>query len=156
MESADCSVDVLEVPLLRRDSPGWKVYEFLGDGRSRMRHEIEMATGLSGTHVSNILKFLWRRGMVLRSRGLICFDRVVEKPRVGKTWSRFRGHLWIRSDSPFLGPNNTVEYKFRRTERYSLEDTEVSRLIKFIEYVEKGEVKGIITNADIGKVFTLR
>ena len=78
-----------EVALLRRDGPAWRVYEFLADGRPRMRHEIEGATGLSSTHVSNILKLLWKRGLVLRSKELICFDKVVEKPRVGKTWSRF-------------------------------------------------------------------
>jgi len=104
MGSVDYTIEFPEVVLLlRRNSPAWRVYEFLGDGRPRMRREIKMATVLGGTHVSNILKFLWRCGMVLRSKEQICFDRVIEKPRVGKTWSRFRGHLWIRSDSPLLG-----------------------------------------------------
>ncbi|MCD6342038.1 MAG: hypothetical protein J7L83_04220 [Thaumarchaeota archaeon] len=122
---------------MRKDSPAWKVYEFLGDGRPRMRHEIEDTTGLSGTHVSNILKLLWRRGHVLRSRDRICFDRVVGKPRIGKTWSRFRGHLWIRKDSPFLGPNKIVDYEFKKTERYSLEEVTVKKQVKFIEYVDE-------------------
>lgn len=141
--SADYTVEFPEVALMRKDGPAWKVYEFLRDGKPRMRHEIEMATGLSSTHVSNILKLLWKRGMVLRSKELICFDRVVEKPRIGKTWSRFRGHLWIRSDSILLDHNNTVEYRFRRTERYSLEDIEVSRLISFIEYVNEKKKVGV-------------
>ena len=140
-----------EVALLRRDGPAWKVYEFLADGRPRMRHEIEAAMGLSSTHVSNILKFLWKRGLVLRSKELICFDKVVEKPRVGKTWSRFRGHLWIRRDSPLLDYNKTIEYKFKRTERYSLEDVEVSRRISFIEYVDEKK-KVSVTQQEILRI----
>jgi len=151
MGSADCSVSLLEVGLLRRNSPAWKVYEFLKDGKPRMRHEIKMATGLSGTHVSNILKFLWRRGMVLRSEGRICFDRVVEKRGVGKAWSRFRGHLWIRSDSPLLGANKIVEYEFKKTERYSLEDVKMRKVIKFVEYVEERK-KMVVTQQRILEV----
>ncbi|MEM3906737.1 MAG: hypothetical protein QXZ17_07720 [Nitrososphaerota archaeon] len=127
----------VDLVLLREDSPAWKVYEFLGDGRPRTRHEVREATGLGDTHVSNILKELWRRGYVLRSSDIVSFDRVVNRPHIGKVWSHFRGHLWIRSDSPLLSPSKIIEYVFQKTERYTLEDKLIKKQIRFIEYVNE-------------------
>lgn len=132
------------------------VRELFADGRPHTPKEV---TTISQYGYAHILA-LFHRGTLLRTRDQLNYTYVETHGKKAK-WRRIRGYMYILAGSPLLGQNNTLEWEFKRTERWTLVTTIEKRLLSFINYeqskqLQKDHYKRVLSRKQIIEFFKKR
>jgi len=133
-----------------------RVRDLFADGKPHLPKE---ATKISQYGYKHILA-LFQRGILLRTRDQLNYNHVETHGKKAK-WCRIRGYAYIKADSKLLGPNNTLEWEFPQTERWTHITTMKKQLLSFINYEEskvlqKDHYKRMLSKAKITEYFEKR
>jgi len=113
-----------------------RVRELFADGKPHLPKEANEVSEYGYVQI----KRLFYQGFLLRTRDPLNYSYVETHGKKAK-WRRIRGYMYIRADSPLLDENNTLEWEFKRTERWTWVTTSEKRLLHFINYEQSEELQ---------------